>query len=120
MKTAPTMSEKLTIILTDRAPVTVTKDKWPLIAEAKEWDSEHESQATRIWKLSVRQHDDGRTIVYGTYWSRYRKERGLEAGELLPAGDDIPATIKRVATNCRCEKIADACISDLPPVDLDE
>lgn len=121
-----------TITLTDRAPVKIREDEWPEIAAAKDWDNQHESQANRRWTLRVRQNrKDGRTIVYGTYSSQFRNERGAAAGELLtpPSGaeikedewyvwDEIPAAIKRVAARCNCEHIADECIADLPAEEL--
>lgn len=128
------MSEEKTrtITLTDRAPVRIKVEEWPLIARAKDWDNQHESQANRTWHLHVRQNKkDGRTLVYGTYDSQFQGERNLSAGELLtpPSDavisedqwyiwDEIPAAIKRVAANCNCERIADVCIADLPAQDI--
>lgn len=120
------------ITMTDRAPLRIVEADWPLIASAKDWDNQHEFQANRTWNLRVRQNrKDGRTIVYGTYTTQFQNERGAAAGELLapPSGsvispdeslmwDEIPAAIKRVASKCGCDKIADECVADLPAVDL--
>jgi len=61
----------LTITLTGAQPVKIKKDDWPVIASAedKNFDNQYEFQANRkaTWKLTVRQHADGRTIVYATY-----------------------------------------------------
>lgn len=108
---APT---KLTIRLTDRPPVTIVRDDWPTIASAKDWDNRYESQANRTWHLKVRQHIDGRSIVYGWHTSQYQGATEPHAGELLAAGDDIVAAIHRVAADCDCESIAQDCIQDLP------
>ena len=108
-----------TITLTDRPPVTIREDQWPQIASAKDWDNTHESQANRTWALRVRQHDDGRAIVYGLYDSQFQNERELRAGELVEADGDIAAAIHRVAKNCNCEQIAQECIADLPAVELE-
>ncbi len=116
-------NEKLTITLTDRAPVTIVKNDWGVIASAKDWDNQHESQANRTWRLTVREHDDGRTLVYGVYDSAFQHERDARAGELVPANDDgsydyLAPVIRRVAEACGCERIADACIADLPAQEI--
>lgn len=117
-----------TITLTDRAPVRIREDEWPVIATAKDWDNQHESQANRTWTLRVRQNKkDGRTIVYGVYTTQFQNERGEAAGELLTppsdaqikddewyVWDEIASAIKRVASRCGCDDIADECIADLP------
>lgn len=121
-----------TITLTDRPPVKICEDEWPIIAVGKDWDNQHESQANRTWQIRVRQNEkDGRTIVYGSYSTQFQGERGAAAGELLtpPSGaqikdddwyvwDEIPAAIKRVAANCGCERVADECIADLPAQEI--
>ena len=111
-------NEKLTITLTGRSPVKINKDEWPIVASAedKQFDGQYEFQANRhaSWKLLVRQHNDGRTIVYAihSYSSQFQGEggRGLRGGELLTVsgaseeeiGDDaglnaIIEAIRRVA-----------------------
>lgn len=108
------MNEKLTITLTDRAPVTIVKADWPIVATAKDWDNEHECQANRTWRLTVRQHADGRAIVYGVYDSAWQHERDLRAGQLCDADANLAAAIREVASDCGCERIVPACIADLP------
>ena len=130
-----------TITLTDRPPVKIDEDTWPVIARAK--DSEHdgqvECQANRrtVWAMHVRQHKDGRTIVYATYSydSQYQHERGYEArhGVMLAApakdADDaarIVSAIQEVgrlmaAAECdgedaaRWPTLVAETIADLPP-----
>lgn len=106
-----------TITLTGRAPVRIAEDQWPIIASAKRFDGQVECQANHTWRLTVRQHTDGRTIVYGVYDSCYPGE-GARAGEVLAAGKDIPESIYRVAEACNCTQCADDCIADLPAIDL--
>ena len=113
-----TQTKMRTITLTDKPPVKIREDQWPLIATAKDWDNTYESQANRTWGLRVRQHDDGRAIVYGLYDSAYQGEGGRRAGELVEAGGDIPAAIHRVAQDCGCERIAQDCIAALPAQEL--
>jgi hypothetical protein len=132
--------EKLTITLTDRAPVTIVADNWPVIASAKDWDNRYEVQANRTWSLKVRQHNDGRTIVYGVYTTQYQNEPERRAGLLLTppkdwapdpcepggeitpsawVGDEVVEAIKRVAEHLGFERrLADECIADLPALEL--
>jgi hypothetical protein len=109
------MAEKLTVTLTGRAPVTIIKDDWPIIASAKDWDNQHECQANRTWRLTVRQHEDGRSLIYGVYETQWQNESGRRGGELLDVGADIPAAIYRVAEYLGFDRnLADQCIADLP------
>lgn len=116
----PNENPKLTITLTRRAPVTVSKEEWPIIASAKDWDNQHECQANRTWKLTVRQHADGRALVYGVYTTQYQGEKDKRGGELLEgANPDIPAAIGRVADYLGFDcGLADRCIADLPAVEM--
>lgn len=113
-----------TITLTDRAPITIDPAKWGVIARASGWHGGAiEMQANEEWALYVRQHDDGRAVVYG-YRDRGNggmplSYRGTYGGELLAAGDDIPAAIRRVGKRVGAMDIIDECIADLPPVDLE-
>lgn len=107
------MSEEkpyLTVTLTGRRPVRITKDDWPVIASAE--DSEHDgtvpSQANRegLWRITVRQRDNGhdasQTLIYAVhkYSSHFEHEqnRDLRGGELLENADygDIILAIERV------------------------
>ena len=125
---------KRTITLTDRPPVTVDEAAWPVLAVVTDEDyhGQISCQANREtkWGLRVRQHADGRAIVYATYahssqWAGERDEN-RKAGVLLPVGSDaaaIVAAVKEVvATMSRgnddgCDawdRLADDCIAALP------
>jgi hypothetical protein len=88
---------KLTIALTGRAPITIDKADWPIIAQSKiDWT---EDAHQKKFRLVVRQHTDLRTIVYGIYEYRTtyagdqpRSERG---GEYLSNSRDVPGAIAR-------------------------
>lgn len=112
--------EKLTITLTDRAPVTIDRDLWPVLTSAKDHDGgEIEVQAHRRWTITVRQHSDGRTIVYAVFASQYAKENDRRAGELHQAGVDVVAAIKRVAASLDfSEELAQRCIANLPAEEI--
>ncbi len=129
-----------TVTLSDRPPVKIDEDAWPVIASAS--DSKHdgqvECQANRKskWHICVRQHDDGRAVVYATYsyTSNWRNSRDYSAkhGVLLPAGSDsesICASVKEIADRmavCECDDgdadrwktLADECIADMPAESL--
>lgn len=116
------MPETITITLTNRPPVTVRKDAWPIVAEAEHYDTEHRHQANRFWRMKVRQHEDGRAVVYAVFDSAYRGERDKRAGEVVPADADIAAAINRVALSMGWEtdpgSVAASCIANLPADEL--
>jgi hypothetical protein len=123
------------ITMTDAPPVRIREDQWPVIAHGaySAHDNEHEFQANRRWStaIRVREHQDGRRIVYGVYdySSQYRGDRDvtLRAGVRLDADGDVVAAIREVAATLAealvdgaAEHVAEACrdcIADLPPVD---
>lgn len=134
-----TNETKLTITLTDRPPVKITKADWPILASAeeREHDGQYEHQANRRseWRLIVRQHADGRAIVYGIFShdTQWQGERDLDirGGEMLPEGADIPAAIRRVAaalearlpnsqhwSEGRFSQLAHECTADLPAIEV--
>lgn len=132
--------EFLTITLTGREPVKIRLEDWPIIAEADEvdYDNQYEFQANRKanWLLKVRQHADGRAIVYGVhgYTSAWPNERNrnMRGGELLDNSDDLPAAIQRVAAELESRfseedtqygpgvfpRLAHECTADLPAIEI--
>jgi hypothetical protein len=97
------------------------------IGRYRDSDSTIESQAFRRWKVGVRvrQHADGRMIVYGgyDYSSAWASERDIvvRAGELLEAGGDPVEAIRRTGLTLTTDTdeagVAEAvrdCIGDLP------
>lgn len=135
------MSTTRTITLTGRPPVTIDESKWPLIASAsdKDHDNQYEFQANRLrkWWIGVRQHADGRALVYGkySYTSRWEgeRDRSYRAGVLLPKSSGLDAiceAIGRVANDIstsghdgdddmRWPTLAAECIADLPAETLE-
>lgn len=125
---------KRTITLTNHPPVKINDDEWPCIAVAtfKNYDGQYESQANRTWSgyLRVRQHADGRALIYGRYTfdSNFQNERSidLKAGELTAPGAtsaDIVDTIRRVHTRINVDsvdwsRLADECIANLPAQEI--
>jgi len=126
-----------TITLTDRPPVKIDDDTWPLLAavEDLEHDSQVEYQASvkSRWFAGVRQHYDGRSIVYAVYRyeTLHQGARGYSAkrGVLLPSGADICAAVNDVCRDIaaaehhaddadRWPTLAAECIADLPAEEL--
>ena len=129
-----------TITLTGRPPVKVSNEDWGLIASANDMDhdNQYDFQANRIskWFVGVRQHDDGRTIVYATYshTSNYQGERGYSAkrGVLLPVGTTVDQIADSVFEVCkdiaqaehqgedagRWTELMHKCLADLPAEEL--
>jgi len=141
-----TERKQRTITLTGRQPVRIYDDEWAIIAEGqhKDWDNQYEFQANRKWNgwIKVRQHHDGRTIVYGcdTYVTHFQGENGYRycGGVVLapPGGaiikDDewyiwpeIPVAIIDLAEDLIARgageymrQVAHECIADLPAEEL--
>ena len=130
-------NDSLTITLTHQPPVRIKKSDWPIGAEARdEWhDGEVRSRANIQvdWKLTVRQHVDGRFIVYGIYkyTSQWANDRGynVRGGEKYLAGADIPEAIGHVGAwmadqehrgddASRWKMLVNHCTADLPAEEL--
>lgn len=141
------MSDEIrTITLTDRPPVRIKEESWPLIASAqdREWDGEFEFQANRKsrWFIGVRQHEDGLVIVYATYsytsnWQGARgctAKRGVmidifalraaatDAADLVKAIRAVAASIAAAEhqgeDDVRWDSLEAECIADLPAEEL--
>ena len=123
------VKDTLTVTLTGRRPVQIDKAEWPIVASADDDSLSHRGidyacyqealargEADR-YRLKVRQHADGRTIVYGvldaaTAWTGNEDHRG---GELLAPGADVAAAIRRVGEECGLpDRVIRDCVADLP------
>jgi len=145
MTTTETKTPKTrTITLTGRAPVKIREDEWPEIASAK-GDSCTSAQFRPDYEIDeyairVRQHADGRTIVYallnaaiadwhqpaggesqrGGYLLTPEGEGELTAddGRVVP-GSVIADAIKRVGRECNIpDSVVRECIADLPAEEI--
>jgi hypothetical protein len=130
-----TETKTRTITLTDRPPVKIRDDAWPVIAEAsgdsyrggdyaRRNQARHQGEVDK-YTLKVRQHEDGRTLVYGILdaanaaWGAPAGGEDHRGGELLEAGADIAAAIRRVGESCDLpDSIIRECIAALPPEEL--
>ena len=122
------------IVLNGGTPVQISRTEWPLLAEAKtplvyepfcfgEWAGR--TQAYGYERLAVRQRHDGKAVVYGELlyeheWAAQFNMFNPRGGELVSAGKDLAAAIKRVGTalGLRDETLR-ACVNGLPAQDLD-
>lgn len=118
MTDTTTEPKKITLPMSERRPLRVVAEDWPLIAWTHDYDSEHESQANRHYRIRVRQHADGRTAVYCSYETAFPHERSTSGGFLLTAeeaqGDELIRAIRRAAGIIDRPELAAAVINDLP------
>lgn len=130
--------KKRTITLTDRAPVRISEDEWPVIAEGNydDHDGEVRCQANRVTSalMRVRQNSDGRTIVYAVYDydTLFSNEDSyvIRAGELLEPGVCVVDAIRTVSATIidsrvasdevseHMERVERECIADLPAEEI--
>jgi len=104
----------LTITLTSRPPVTITRVDWSIIASAS-GNVQHGDERSR-YDLFVRRHQDGRSIVYGL---RIRDGRKIRSGLFLASDAGLLAGIARVALDVTgieadAQELARVCIARLP------
>lgn len=90
--------ETLTITLTGRAPVKVRKAEWPIVATAYDRDNPG-NEPTRTSRLTIRQHADGRAIVYAVFTTDLEHVEDRRRGQLLDAGEDIGHAAHAVASD---------------------
>jgi hypothetical protein len=122
-----------TITLTNRAPVRIVEEDWPIIAEGH---CGSETSECNI-EVRVRRHCDGRAIVYGRFSYDYdfgdipisslTRIKG-RVGHLSSADADLAAGLRIVGDYLR-ERMADAdmhkfitktiddCVAHLPPIE---
>jgi hypothetical protein len=115
-------TDKIKITMSERRPITIDPKLWPVIARADWHNGQHEFQANTIRRIKVRQHADGRRIVYGFQTAGNGGQpigtRNPAAGFLLPAGADTIRAIRRVGGVIDDDTLADECIADLPAEEL--
>ena len=119
----------ITIHMSDRAPVEIDTDTWPLIVSVSGTSADDMEYCRReqaigqgecdTYKLRVRQHADGRSIVYAIYEgaTQWTGHPVWHAGRVIDGADDIAAVIRDVATECEPpipESVIREAIADLP------
>lgn len=134
--TTTEMSMKsITVTLSERRPIKIDAEEWPVIALARSWGGQHESQANRIDTVYVRECADGRRIVAATHLEgpggMHAGEREVRAGFLIEAsaasaadGTKMPdddATIRAIRRAAGAIGRADLgaeCIGDMPAQEI--
>ena len=126
MTTTTEKKKKIAVTMSERAPIKLDHDLWPLIASADTHDGQVECQANREWAIKVREHEDGRRVVYG--WVQRGNGgmpigyRGASGGYLVEAGanagEETIRAIRRVAGIIGDDQLGDECIADLPAEEL--
>jgi hypothetical protein len=122
-----TTTDKLTITMSERRPLSIAKADWPIIARADWHDGKIEFEANNIRVIRVREHADGRRIVYGYQCAGHGDQlagtRNPEGGFLIDAGDEAEAetirAIRRIGGIIDDDALANECIADLPAEELD-
>jgi len=115
-----TTDNTMTIKMSERRPLKIKKSEWRLIARADWHDGQYDFQAHTLRRIVVREHADGRRIVYGLQEAgnggQYRGTRNPAGGFLISAGDEDGTirAIRRVGGVIDDGMLADECIADLP------
>ncbi len=114
-----------TITLSDRPPVEIDEEKWPLVARSN-YELEFDRRPYRTWRLHVRQHADRRALVYGTYrlngeFSERGEDDRKAAGVLLDAGADIVGAIRDIADRADdvARNLIRDCLAEMPAEELE-
>lgn len=129
MATTTTTDKKtVTITMSERRPLRIDPNEWPVIAQADWYNGEHECQANTIRRIKVREHNDGRRIVYG--FAR-AGNGGQHVGTINPAGgfivmplegrdndEETIRAIRRVGGILDDDYLADRCIADMPAEEI--
>lgn len=131
------------IELTNANPVNIDPAAWPVIARAADHDGKVESQANNEWRIIVREHRDGRRLVYGmhdagnggqyagfrptraghlvAHVSREEARQPEDGGPIVGTHPDLEATveaIRDVASAIGRADLGAECIGDLPALTL--
>lgn len=126
MPDTPDPPKQRTITMSGRLPVRIKEQDWPIVASAQLSDARPGHNWTRKVEMYVRQHADGRRLVYGTCRSTIDGEPHKRGGELLDPGDDLVHMANEMAKalgykapDYTPEDLANALLADMPAEPLD-
>lgn len=116
------------IAMSDRRPLKINDEAWPVIACVFWYNKQHKCQANTRARIAVREHADGRRIVYGYDTAgpggQYAGTINPHAGYLVssrdgrPDDDETIRAIRRVAGVLGRTHLGDECIADLPSEEI--
>ena len=138
-----TEKKKIAVTMSERSPLKLDPELWPRIARVERHDGAVACQANTEWYICVREHADGRRVVYGGkiagnggQYAGFREQRGgylvdnvrdesrprdIE-GEgisyMHPDEDETIRAIRRVAGIIDDDQLGAECIADLPAEEL--
>lgn len=120
----PKRAKRIEITMSERRPLKIDPEQWPVVASADWFSGQIECQANTIRRIKVREHDDGRRIVYGFQCAgnggQAAGTRNPSGGFLVDAVDgkvdeaETVRAIRRVGGIIEDDGLADDCIADLP------
>ena len=132
--TTTTETKTIQITMSERRPLKINPEHWPIIARADRHDGKIEFQANRVWRIIVRQHADGRRLVYGWLgrgnggmpidWRGaaggfvVEPARRISTEPSFPNDDATIRAIRRIGGIIEDEQLAADCIADLPAEEL--
>lgn len=123
---SPDIPRVRVVTLSNAVTVRIHDDEWRITTSGTWNQGALEFQARRGF-LFVRQHADGRVLVYGGLNTRWTSEHNLRAGEIvspregdaLTTSNDVVEAIMRTALALGAtERFARDIIARLPPVEI--
>jgi hypothetical protein len=124
-----TEKKTLTITMSERRPLKIDPELWPVIASASRHDGAVKAQANTEWYIKVREDEQGRRLVYGGkvsgnggQYAGFRELRGGylvdsvrdEAGAVASDEQGTVRAIRRVAGIIGDDQLGADCIGNLP------
>jgi hypothetical protein len=135
--------KKIAVTMSERSPLKLDPELWPRIARVGRHDGAVACQANTEWYICVREHADGRRVVYGGkiagnggQYAGFRDSRGGYLIEAIrdekrppreveglvtyvhPDEEETIRAIRRVAGIIGDDQLGDECIGDLPAEEL--
>jgi hypothetical protein len=128
MTTTTTETQRIEITMSERRPLKIDPEQWPIVAQAHRHDGQVECQANTVWRIYVREHADGRRLVYGWMdrgpggkpigWrgatGGFLVDPDLSVGAVAPNEAETIRAIRRIGGIVNDDQLADECIADLP------
>jgi hypothetical protein len=125
MTTTTNEVKRITVTMSELRPLSIIESDWPVIASAEWFNGEHECQANTIRRIRVREHADGRRLVYGFTRAgnggQHAGARNPSGGFLIdpcpratPDDEETIRAIRRVGGILGDDDLAAECIADMP------